>query len=131
MPNNKVFASCDQAVADIFNGATIMIGGFGSFGGLPINLIVALAKQGAKNLTIIANQGGVGFELSKRIKPDGYQDIGILFENGQVKKFIGSVPALGGMPPTSPLEKLYNEGKVEVETVPQGTLAERIRAGGT
>ncbi|UCG64379.1 MAG: CoA transferase subunit A, partial [Deltaproteobacteria bacterium] len=73
--------------------------------------------------------GGLGFELSKRIKPDGYQDLGIIFENGQVRKFIGSVPALGGMPPTSPLERLYNEGKVEIEIVPQGTLAERIRCG--
>lgn len=129
MAINKVFSSPDDAVADIFDGATIMVGGFGSYGGLPINLIVALANQGAKNLTIIANAGGVGFELSKRIKPDGYQDIGILFENGQVKKFIGSMPALGGMPPTSPIERLYSEGKVEIEMVPQGTLTERIRSG--
>jgi 3-oxoadipate CoA-transferase alpha subunit len=129
MPVNKIFASCDDAVVDIFNGATIMIGGFGSFAGLPVNLIVALAKQGAKELTIIGNQGGVGFELSKRIKPEGYQDIGLLYEKSQVKKFIGSVPALGGMPPTSPLETFYKEGKVEIEMVPQGTLAERIRAG--
>ncbi len=129
MTLNKVFRSCDAAVADIFDGATIMVGGFGSFAGLPINLIVALSKQGAKNLTVIANMGGVGFELSKRIKPDGYQDLGILFERGQVKKFIGSVPALGGMPPTSPIELLFKEGKVEIETIPQGTLAERIRCG--
>ena len=129
MTINKIFRNCDEAVADIFDGATIMVGGFGSFGGLPINLLVALAKQGAKNLTIIANMGGVGFELSKRIKPEGYQDLGIIFENGQVRKFIGSVPALGGMPPTSPIETLYNEGKVEIEMVPQGTLAERIRCG--
>jgi 3-oxoacid CoA-transferase A subunit len=129
MPINKIFESCDRAVADIFDGATIMIGGFGSFGGLPINLIVALAKQGAKGLTIIANQGGVGFELSKRIKPEGYEDIGLLYKESQVKKFIGSVPALGGMPPTSPLETFLKEGKVEIEMVPQGTLAERIRAG--
>jgi 3-oxoadipate CoA-transferase alpha subunit len=126
---NKIFRNCDEAVADIFDGATVMVGGFGSFGGLPVNLIVALAGQGAKDLTVIANMGGVGFELSKKIKPGGYQDLGILFERGQVKKFIGSVPALGGMPPTSPLETLYNEGKVEVEVVPQGTLAERIRCG--
>ena len=132
MTINKIFNNCDEAVADIFDGATIMIGGFGSFGGLPINLIVALAKQGAKNLTAIANMGGVGFELSKRIKPGGYQDLGIIFENGQVRKFIGSVPALGGMPPTSPIETLYNEGKIEIEMLPQGTLAERMRcsAGG-
>lgn len=129
MPRNKIFTDCAKAVADIFDGATVMIGGFGSFGGLPINLIVALAEQGAKNLIIIANMGGVGFELSYRIKPEGYQDSGILFENGQVKKFIGSVPALGGMPPTSPLERLHAEGKVEIEMVPQGTLAERIRCG--
>jgi 3-oxoacid CoA-transferase A subunit len=129
MITNKVFRSCTEAVADIFDGSTIMVGGFGSFGGLPINLIVALANHGAKNLTVIANMGGVGFELSKRIKPGGYQDLGVLFEKGLVKKFIGSVPALGGMPPDSPLEKLYNVGKVEVELVPQGTLAERIRCG--
>src|SRR5512143_304895 len=129
MPVNKIYGTCDRAVADIFDGSTIMIGGFGSFGGLPIHLLVALAKQGAKNLTIIANQGGVGFELSKRIKPGGYEDIGVLVQNGQVKKFIGSVPALGGMPPTSPIETLHRAGKVEIELVPQGTLAERIRAG--
>jgi 3-oxoacid CoA-transferase A subunit len=126
---NKIFKSCDEAVSDIFDDAIIMIGGFGSFGGLPENLIVALANQGAKNLTIIANSGGVGFELSKRIKPEGYQDIGILFEKGQVRKFIGSMPALGGMPATSPFERLYREGKIEIEMVPQGTLAERIRCG--
>lgn len=129
MTINKVFSNCDEALADIFDNAIVMIGGFGSFGGLPINLIEALARQGASNLTIIANMGGVGFELSHRIKPGGYQDIGILFENNQVRKFIGSVPALGGMPPTSPIEKLYNEGQLEIEIVPQGTLAERIRCG--
>ena len=126
---NKVFSSPADAVADIFDGAIIMIGGFGSFGGLPVNLIIALANQGAKGLTIIANAGGVGFELSKRIKPGGYHDAGILYEKGLVRKFIGSVPALGGMPPTAPIEKAFNEGKVEIEIVPQGTLAERIRAG--
>ena len=129
MAVNKVLSSCDAAVADIFDGATVMVGGFGSFAGLPVNLIVALSRQGAKNLTVIANMGGVGFELSKRIKPGGYQDLGILFEQGQVKKFIGSVPALGGMPPTSPLERSHREGKVEIEVVPQGTMAERIRCG--
>jgi 3-oxoacid CoA-transferase A subunit len=127
MTINKIFDSCAEAVADIPDGATVMVGGFGSFGGLPVNLITALADQGVRNLTVIANMGGVGFELSKRIKPGGYPDLGLLFENGQVKKFIGSVPALGGMPPISPLETAYNEGKVEIETVPQGTLAERIR----
>lgn len=72
MPAGKVFASCDDAVADVFDGATIMIGGFGSYGGLPINLIPALARQGAKELTIISNHGGRGFELTKIAKPGGY-----------------------------------------------------------
>lgn len=132
MAVNKVFKNSEAAVADIFDGATIMIGGFGSFSGLPYHLIVALSKQGAKNLTVIANMGGLGFELSKRIKPGGYPDHGLLFENGQVKKFIGSVPALGGMPPDSPLEKALQAGKIEVDVIPQGTMAERIRcaAGG-
>ena len=129
MPKSKIFSSCQDALEDVFDGATVMVGGFGSFGGLPIHLIVGLSDQGANDLTIISNQGGVGFELSNRIKPGGYQDIGILFSNGQVKKFIGSVPALGGMPPKSPIEILHKEGKVEIEMVPQGTLAERIRAG--
>jgi 3-oxoadipate CoA-transferase, alpha subunit len=130
MPINKIFQTPDEAVADIPHGACIMIGGFGSFGGLPIRLISALARLGSKNLTIIANAGGVGFELSHRIKPGGYPDIGQLFEKGLVKKFIGSIPALGGMPPTAPIEKAYNEGRIQIEMVPQGSLAERIRAGG-
>lgn len=132
MTTNKRYQTCREAVADIPDGATVMIGGFGSFGGLPTHLIVALAEQSARDLTVIANMGGVGFELSGRIKPGGYQDAGVLFEHGQVKKFIGSVPALGGMPPTSPLELAYNAGTLALETVPQGTLAERIRcaAGG-
>jgi 3-oxoadipate CoA-transferase alpha subunit len=91
---------------------------------------MALATGGSRNLTIIANSGGVGFELSQRIKPGGYADVGLLFEKGLVRRFIGSVPALGGMPPTSPLEKAFNAGQIEIEMVPQGTLAERIRAGG-
>ncbi|MGD1118965.1 MAG: CoA transferase subunit A [Dehalococcoidales bacterium] len=126
---NKIFPSCDAAVADIHDGAVVMVGSFGSYAGLPVNLITALARQGTKNLTVIANMGGVGFELTKRIKPEGYQDLGLLFEQAQVRKFIGSVPALGGMPPDSPLERLHREGKVEIEVVPQGTLAERIRCG--
>jgi len=104
MPVNKVFASCDDAVADVFDGATVMVGGFGSYGGLPCNLIAALAQQGAKNLTVISNMGGRGFELTKEYKPGGYQDLGALYAKCQVKKFIGAVPALGGLPPTSPLE---------------------------
>ena len=129
MPANKVFASCDDAVADIFDGATVMIGGFGSFGGLPVHLIEALAKQGAKELTIISNMGGRGFEMTKLYIPGGYQDLGALYAKCQVKKFIGAVPTLGGLPFSTPLEIQHREGKVEIEMVPIGTLVERIRAG--
>jgi len=128
-PGNKIYSTPEEAVDVVFSGASVMIGGFGSFGGLPIALIQALAARGPGDLTIIANAGGVGYELSRRIKPGGYQDIGLLFEKGLVRKFIGSIPALGGMPPTAPIEKAFNEGKIEIEMVPQGTLAERIRAG--
>jgi len=131
MPINKVYYSFDAAVADIPDGAVIFIGGFGPPGGLPLNLIYALARQGAKNLTLVANHMGHGFEQSKLVRPPhGYQDLGILFENNQVRKVIATAPALGNMPPTSPFEVQFNEGKIELEIVPQGTLVERIRAGG-
>jgi 3-oxoadipate CoA-transferase alpha subunit len=66
---SNVFSNCDKAVAGVFDNTIVMIGGFGSFGGLPVNLVEALARQGVSNLTIIANMGGVGFKLSHRIKP--------------------------------------------------------------
>ena len=131
MPINKVYASFDAAVADIPDGAVIFIGGFGPPGGLPINLILALARQGAKNLTLVQNHMGHGLEQSKLVRPpDGYPDHGILFENNQVKKAIAAIPALGNLPPISPFEVQFNQGKIELELVPQGTLAQRIRAGG-
>lgn len=129
MPANKILASCNDAVADVFDGATVMIGGFGSFGGLPVHLIEALAKQGAKELTIISNMGGRGFEMTKLYKPGGYHDVGALYARSQVKKFIGAVPTLGGLPSATPLEIQHREGKVDIEMVPMGTLVERIRAG--
>lgn len=129
MPANKVIANCDDAVADVFDGATVMIGGFGSYGGLPVHLIEALAKQGAKELTIISNMGGRGFEMTKLYKPGGYQDVGALYAKRQVKKLIGAVPTLGGLPSATPLEIQHREGKVNIEMVPIGTLVERIRAG--
>lgn len=109
----KPVMSAEEAVKDIPDGATIMIGGF-NIGGVPYALIDALIKRGVKNLTLICND-------------TAYEDVGHgkLIANGQVKKVIASHIGLNKV-----TQKLYNEGKLEVEFVPQGTLAERIRAGG-
>jgi 3-oxoacid CoA-transferase A subunit len=128
---NKVCASFIEAVADIPDGATIMIGGFGHAADKPQNLIAALKNQGAKNLTVIANSAGQAGKLgigSLGGKP--FIDEEILVENKQIKKAICSVPASLVMSKPNAFEKQYLAGEVELEYVPQGTLAERIRAGG-
>jgi len=123
MAVNKVYHDFDSAVADIPDGATIMIGHFAGPGGTPYYLIQALRKQGAKSLTIIANTaGGIGLTLD-------YDDHRILFENKQVKKAIASFPFSTSPSRPSPAEKQILAGEVELEIVPQGTLAERIRCG--
>ena len=124
MPLNKIVATPSEAVADVPDGATIMIGNFAGPGGTPYYLIQALRDHGAKNLTIIANTaGGIGLTLD-------YDDHRILFENKQVKKVIASFPFSTSASRPSPAEKQILAGEVELEIVPQGTLAERIRAGG-
>jgi 3-oxoacid CoA-transferase A subunit len=128
---NKVFATFGDAVADIPDGAAVMIGGFGHAADKPQNLIKALRDHGAKKLTIIANSSGSAGKLgigSLGGKP--FVDEEILVENKQVKKAICSVPASLVMSKSSAFEKQYLAGDVELEYVPQGTLAERIRAGG-
>jgi len=128
---NKVFTTFLEAVADIPDDATIMIGGFGHAVDKPQNLIRALKDQGAKNLTIIVNGAGVTGKLgigSLGGKP--FIDEEILLENRQIKKAICSVPASLVMSKPSTFERQYLAGEVELEYVPQGTLAERIRAGG-
>jgi 3-oxoacid CoA-transferase A subunit len=128
---NKVFATCSEAVADIPDGASIMIGGFGHAADKPQNLIKALKDQGAKNLTMIVNGAGAAGRLgigSLGGKP--FIDEEILLENRQIKKAVCSVPASLVMSKPSAFEKQYLAGEVELEYVPQGTLAERIRAGG-
>lgn len=120
---NKIIETFDEAVADIPDGATIMIGNFAGPGGTPFYLIHALRRQGAKNLTIIANTaGGIGLTLD-------YDDHRILFENRQVKKAIASFPFSTSASRPSPAEKQILSGEVELEIVPQGTLIERIRCG--
>ncbi len=115
---NKIFPSAELVVADITDGATIMVGGFGVTG-VPFTLIKALAQKGTKNLTIIANSAGGRL-------PD--IDLTLLIKNGQVKKVIASYPVYSDK--VSVFEKMYLKGEIELEIVPQGTFAERIRAGG-
>ena len=112
---DKRIDSLAVAVADIFDGATVMIGGFGEAGS-PIELIHALIDQGARNLTVVNNNTG-----------SGHVGLAALIENGQVGKMICSYPRTVG---SKVFPELYRSGKIELELVPQGTLAERIRAGG-
>jgi len=128
---DKVFASFREAVADIPDGSAIMIGGFGHAADKPQNLIKALRDQGAKNLTIIVNGAGVSGSLgigSLGGKP--FVDEEILVTNKQIRKAICSVPASLVLSKPGAFEKQYLAGEVELEYAPQGTLAERIRAGG-
>jgi len=110
---NKIFPNSDAAVADIPDGATLMVGGFGLCG-IPENLISALLRKGVKELTIISNNAGV----------DGF-GLGLLLEARQIRKLIGSYVG-----ENKHLENLVLRGELEMELNPQGTLAERIRAGG-
>ena len=112
---DKTFLSVAEAVADIPDGATVMVGGFGASGS-PIELLHALIDQGATGLTVINNNTGNG-------------DVGLaaLIGNGQVSKMICSFPRSSQ---SRVFPKMYQAGKVELELVPQGTLAERIRSGG-
>jgi 3-oxoadipate CoA-transferase alpha subunit len=130
MAKRKVCADFDQAVTGIFDGAVIMIGTFGGIAPTPQNLILALARKGVRNLTIVCNNAGDGCLGLGNIGGKPFIDHWILVNNGQVRKFIGSIPASLIASRTIPFEELYREGKVELELVPQGTLAERIRAGG-
>src|SRR5215467_7296782 len=110
---NKVVASADEAVRDVKDGATIMVGGFGLCG-IPSDLIDALVRKGVQNLTTISNNAGVDqFGLGK------------LLYTGQIVKHIGSYVG-----ENKHFEQLVLSGKIVLELNPQGTLAERIRAGG-
>ncbi len=112
---NKIIKSAAQAVSDIHDGATVMIGGFGEAGS-PVELIHALINKGSKNLTVVSNNTG-----------SGHVGLAALIENRQVKKMICSFPRTAN---SMVFPELYSAGEIELELVPQGTLAERIRAGG-
>ena len=131
MTLSKIVRSFGEAVADIPNGATLMIDGFAGPGGTPQNLIRALRDHGASGLTIISNTAGLASVIGFGTIPgDRPIDIGVLVENEQVKKVIASFPVSPSPSRPTAFETAYREGKIELEVVPQGTLAERIRAGG-
>ncbi|WML45196.1 CoA transferase subunit A [Neobacillus sp. PS3-40] len=109
----KVCESFQEAVAEIQDGATLMVGGFGLCG-IPENLILALVEKGVKNLTVISNNCGV----------DEW-GLGLLLNNKQIKKMVGSYVG-----ENKEFERQVLTGEIEVELIPQGTLAEKIRAGG-
>ncbi len=112
---NKQVASAAEAVADVFNGATVMIGGFGEAGS-PIELIHALIDQGARDLTVVSNNAGSG-------------EVGLaaLIKNERVARIVCSYPRTAN---STVFPELYHSGRIELELVPQGTLAERIRSAG-
>lgn len=112
---NKTIGNVKDAVKDIHDGAIIMIGGFGG-SGAPIELIHALIDKGSKNLTVINNNAG-----------NGYIGIAAMIDAGLIKKMICSFPRSSD---PRAFSDAYLAGKIELELVPQGTLAERIRAGG-
>jgi 3-oxoadipate CoA-transferase alpha subunit len=127
----RIYNTPDEAVADISDGASIMIGGFGHAVDKPQALLQALARRGVKGLTIISNSAGAAGALGiGSIGGKPFIDEEILIKNGQVRKAICSVPASLVISKPNAFERLYREGKIELEYVPQGTLAERIRAGG-
>ena len=128
---NKIFDSFEEIFVGVVSGATIMIDGFAGPGGTPQNLIKALRENGSKNLTVISNTAGlasvIGFGTIPGVQPI---DIGILVDNKQIKKVIASYPVSPSPSRPTSFENAYKNGEVDLELVPQGTLAERIRAGG-
>jgi len=110
---NKVVANADEAIRDVFDGASIMFGGFGLCG-MPENLIRALHRKGTKNLTTISNNAGV----------DG-QGMGLLLANGQIVRHIGTYVGENKL-----LEQMVLNKQIDLQLIPQGTFSERMRAAG-
>jgi 3-oxoacid CoA-transferase A subunit len=110
---NKVVASADEALRDLRDGMTLVVGGFGLCG-IPENLIAAVVRRGAKGLTCVSNNAGV----------DDW-GLGLLLQTRQVRKMVSSYVG-----ENAEFERQYLAGELEVEFVPQGSLAERMRAGG-
>lgn len=110
---DKRISSADAAIASLTDGATILMGGFGLCG-IPENLIAAVRRKGIRNLTVVSNNAGI----------DDF-GVGVLLKNRQVKKMVSTYVGENKL-----FEQLVLSGELEVELNPQGTLAERLRAGG-
>ena len=119
---SKVVGSFAEAVADVADGSSILVAGFGEPGS-PHNLIAALYEQGASDLTLIANGAGM-------TRDDGVITTGNLVEEKRVSRVILAFTASTHPSRRTPLEELNEAGEIEAQIMPQGTLAERIRAGG-
>lgn len=128
---SKVFPDAQEAVKDVFDGAVVCLDGFAGPGGMAHYLMIALRDQGAKGLTMISNTAGIA-RIVNFGTPPGRQaiDHSILFENRQVSKVIASYPVSPSPAIPNAFELGFQRGEVELEVVPQGTLAERLRAGG-
>jgi 3-oxoacid CoA-transferase B subunit/3-oxoacid CoA-transferase A subunit len=129
---SKIFQNVDHALSDIFDGAVILMDGFGGLGGMSHFLMVSLREQGAMDLTLVSNTAGIARVSSFGRPPSsGLQaiDHSILIESGQVKRVIASFPVSPSPSRPSAFEKALRDRKVDLELVPQGTLAERLRAG--
>jgi 3-oxoacid CoA-transferase A subunit len=118
---SKVVSSFDKAVADVHDGATILIAGFGP--GTPWNLIRALYEQGARDLTL-------AFNIANRVSREDAVGIGDIVNAGRVRKVIAAFTAATHPSQENPIEQICESDAIEWEITPQGTLAERIRAGG-
>ena len=132
-PPSKVYPSAAAVVADIPDGATILMDGFGGIGGMAHYLMLALRDQGARELTVVGNTVGIARVSTFGQPPSpGLQaiDHSILVERGQIKHAIASFPVSPSPSRPSAFEEAYRRGEVTLEVVPQGTLAERLRAGG-
>lgn len=126
MPINKIVSSFDEAVSDVFDGATIMVGGFGTIGSMPSCLLEAVDRTGVKDLTTVSNAAGFGADVWKMQGAPFPEDMDILIRNERISKAIISAPVSALY--INNFEKLLRAGKIELQMVPQGTLAERVRA---
>ena len=129
MPIDKLFNSFSEAVADIPDGAAVIIGGFGGPGGMPSNLILALRDHGARDLTVISNSAGQGGPNAKEW--GDVTSVSILFANKQIRRIVASFPVSSrSTSVVTEFQRAWDAGEFELELTPQGTLAERLRAGG-
>lgn len=135
---SKIVGSFDEAVADMADGSTVLVGGFAGPGETPNYLVAAVARKGTKDLTIACSVGGWGPDLAAALKirmatiikiPEDWYDQGLLAKRGQVRKAIVTYPAAPARFLFTPLEQGIMQGQIQLELLGHGTLAERIRAG--